>query len=221
VGRSNVTEGAIVTAYQPVPLTTIQQLDPIYVDVQQSTTELLRLKRSLNHGRLNQNGTSQNKVRLILEDETEYPLEGVLQFQDVTVDPTTGSVTLRVLFPNPDGFLLPGMFVRAIVKEGTKEKAVLIPQQTVSRDPRGTPYALIVDAQKKVQQRRLTLARAMGDEWLVEAGLKAGERVIVEGMQKVRPGDSVREVPFGAGGEEDAKPGKAPGPERKSSQGGA
>ena len=131
-------------------LATIQQLDPIYVDVPQSTTELLRLQRRLEEGRLNQDGTNQKKVKLILEDGTAYPLEGTLQFRDVTVDPTTGSVILRIVFPNPNGVLLPGMFVRAVVKEGVNEQAILIPQQAVSRDPKGNPVALIVDADGKV-----------------------------------------------------------------------
>ncbi|MFH1480473.1 MAG: efflux RND transporter periplasmic adaptor subunit [Pseudomonadota bacterium] len=199
VGRSNVTVGAIVTAYQPLALATIQQLDPIYVDVLQSTTELLRLKRNLNHGRLNQNGTNQNKVRLVLEDGTAYPLEGTLQFRDVTVDPTTGSVILRVVFPNPEGVLLPGMFVRAVVKEGVSEQAILIPQQAVSHDPKGNPVALIVDTDGKVHRRMLTLERAIGDKWLVATGLQQGDRVVVEGMQKVRPGASVKVVPFEVG----------------------
>ena len=217
IGRSNVTEGAIVTAYQPMALATIQQLDPIYVDVRQSTTELLRLKRNLNHGRLNQNGKNQNKVRLVLEDGTAYPLEGTLQFRDVTVDPTTGSVILRVVFPNPEDVLLPGMFVRAVVKEGIHEQAILIPQQAVSRDPKGNPFALIVDAEEKVGQRILTLDRAIGDKWLVSAGLAAGDRVVVEGTQRVRPGASVKEVPFeGAGKEGGSKHGQTSQPAPKS-----
>jgi len=196
IGRSNVTEGAIVTAYQPVALATIQQLDPIYVDVPQSTTELLRLKRRLEDGRLKSHGTNQNKVKLTLEDGTAYPLEGMLQFSDVTVDPTTGSVILRVVFPNPEGVLLPGMFVRAVIKEGVKEQAILIPQQGVSRDPKGNPVALIVDAGNKVGQRVLTLDRTIGSKWLVSAGFAPGDRVIVEGMQRVRPGAVVKVIPF-------------------------
>ncbi|HDZ24320.1 MAG TPA: efflux RND transporter periplasmic adaptor subunit, partial [Desulfobacteraceae bacterium] len=199
IGRSSVTDGAIVTAYQPVALATIQQLDPIYVDVPQSTTELLRLKRRLEDGRLKSHGTNQNKVKLTLEDGTAYPLEGMLQFSDVTVDPTTGSVILRVIFPNPEGVLLPGMFVRAVIKEGVKEQAILIPQQGVSRDPKGNPVSLIVDAEGKAQQRMLTLDRAIGDKWLVSAGLAPGNRVIVEGMQRVRPGAAVKVVPFKEG----------------------
>jgi len=199
IGRSNITEGALVTAYQPIPLATIQQLDPIYVDVPQSTTELLRLQKHLKDGRLNHDGTNQNKVKLILEDGTIYSRQGVLQFQDVTVDPTTGSVILRVVFPNPQGVLLPGMFVRAVIKEGVKEQAILVPQQGVSRNPKGEPVALIVDAEDKVQQRMLTLDRAIGNKWLVSSGLKPGDRVIVEGVQKIRPGVSVKVVPFDVG----------------------
>lgn len=198
IGKSNATEGALVTAQQPAPLSSIQQLDSVYVDVPQSTTELLRLKRSLEGGRLNQGGANQRKVKLFLEDGSAYPLAGTLQFRDVTVDPTTGSVILRVVFPNPNGVLLPGMFVRAVVQEGINAQAILIPQQAVSRDPKGNPLVLVVDAGGKVSQRMLTLDRAIGDKWLVTAGLGSGDRVIVEGMQKVRPGASVKAVPFEA-----------------------
>lgn len=198
IGKSNVTEGALVTAQQSTPLSTIQQLDSVYVDVPQSTTDLLRLKRSLEGGRLSQGGASQKTVKLILEDGSAYPLGGTLQFQDVTVDPTTASVILRVVFPNPKNVLLPGMFVRAVVQEGIKEQAILVPQQGVSRDPKGNPVAMVVDAGEKVSQRTLTLDRAIGDKWLVTAGLASGDRVIVEGMQKVRPGAPVKAVPFEA-----------------------
>lgn len=194
IGRSSVSEGAIVTAYQPVALATIQQLDPIYVDVNQSTAELLRLKRRLEEGRLDQNGESQNKVRLILEDGMVYPQEGTLKFRDVTVEPSTGSVTLRVLFPNPEGLLLPNMFVRARIREGVNPQAILIPQQAVSRDTKGNPTVLVVDAESKVQQRMLTLDRAIGDQWVVLAGLAPGDRVVTEGLQKVRPGSQVEVV---------------------------
>jgi len=206
IGKSSVTDGALVTAYQPVALATIQQLDPIYVDVPQSTSELLRLRRNLEGGRLNHDGTNQRKVRIILEDGTTYQQEGTLQFQDVTVDPTTGSVILRAVFPNPEGVLLPGMFVRGVAKEGVSEQAILISQQAVSRDPKGNPMALIVDANAKVQQRMLTLDRAIGDKWLVTSGLAPGDRVIVEGLQKVRPGVPVKEVPFDAGQKSGAGP---------------
>ncbi|MEI7450199.1 MAG: efflux RND transporter periplasmic adaptor subunit [Desulfomonile sp.] len=196
IGKSNVTDGALVTAYQPLALATIQEIDPIYVDVPQSTSELLRLKRRLEEGHLNQDGPNQKKVKLTLEDGAAYPFNGTLQFRDVTVDPTTGSVILRVVFPNPEGVLLPGMFVRAVVKEGTNEHAILIPQQAVSRDPKGNPVTLIVDGEGHVQQRMLTLDRAIGDKWLVSSGLSPGDRVIIEGMQRLRPGASVSVVPF-------------------------
>lgn len=192
IGRSNVTDGALVTAYQPLPLATIQQLDPIYVDVTQSTAELLRLNRRLQDGRLNREGTDQNKVKLLLEDGTTYPQEGTLQFREVTVDPTTGSSILRIIFPNPERVLLPGMFVRAVVKEGIHDQAILVPQQAVARDVKGNPMTLIVGSQDKVQLRPLTLDRAIGDHWLIAAGLNSGDRVIVEGVQKVRPGAVVK-----------------------------
>ena len=196
IGRSEVTEGAIVTAYQPTPLATIQQLDPIFVDVPQSTAQLNHLKRSLNNGSLKDNGT--DKVKIVLEDGAAYSQQGSLKFRDVTVDPTTGSVILRIVVPNPDGILLPGMFVRAIVDEGVNEHAILVPQQAVSRDPKGNPVALVVDAEGKVEQRELSTERAVEDRWLVSSGLAAGDRVIVEGMQKVRPGVAVKAVPFEA-----------------------
>ena len=196
IGKSNVTAGTLVTAHQPLPLATIQQLDPMYVDVPQSTTELLRLQRRLADGSLHRNGHLRNKVRLILEDNTSYPWDGALQFRDVTVNPATGSVILRVVFPNPKGVLLPGMFVRAIVEEGISKDALLLPQQAVSRDPKGNPLTLIVDATGKVQQRMLTIDRALGNQWLVSEGLAPGEQVIVEGIQKVKPGASVKVVPF-------------------------
>ena len=204
IGKSTVTDGAIVTAYQPVALATIQQLDPIYVDVLQSTSELLRLQRRLEDGRLTGGGTNASQVQLILEDGTQYPLEGTLQFRDVSVDPTTASVTLRMVFPNPNGVLLPGMFVRALVKEGVIEQAILIPQQAVLRDPKGNPYVLIVDAGGTAQPRPLALDRAIGDKWLITSGLAPGDRVIVEGLQRVRPGVPVKEVPADAAGKSGA-----------------
>ncbi|MBN1506982.1 MAG: efflux RND transporter periplasmic adaptor subunit [Sedimentisphaerales bacterium] len=209
IGRSNVTDGALVTAYQPVPLATIQQLDPIYVDVPQSTSELLRLNRRLEDGELNRDGTGQNKAQLILEDDTQYSLEGTLQFREVTVDPTTGSFILRIVFPNPQGVLLPGMFVRAVVKEGVSEQAILVSQQAVSRDLKGNPVALIVGADDKVQPRMLTIDRAIGDKWLVSSGLTSGDRVIVEGTQRVRPGAAVKVVPLDAVRKEGSKPADA------------
>jgi membrane fusion protein (multidrug efflux system) len=196
IGRSNVTDGALVAAYQPLALASIQQIDPIYVDVPQSTSELLRLKQRSAKGRIKTGGEGQRKVKLLLEEGTPYPVEGTLEFRDVTVDPTTGSVILRMIFPNPKSILLPGMYVRVVVQEGIAEQAILAPQQGVSRDPKGNPIALIVDSAGKVQQRMMTLDRAIGDKWLVTSGLAPGDRLIVEGLQKVRPGDAVRVVPF-------------------------
>ena len=216
IGTSTVTDGAIVTAYQPVALATIQQLDPIYVDVPQSTTELLRLQRRLKDGQLTLDGTNASKVQLILGDGTAYPFEGTLQFRDVSVDPTTATVILRMVFPNTNGVLLPGMFVRAVVKEGVSDQAILIPQQAVSRDPKGNPVALIVDAAGKVEQRLLTVERTIGDQWLVSSGLTPGDKVIAEGMQKVRPGAAVKEVPLAAGQKPEAIPAKAAQPASKS-----
>jgi membrane fusion protein, multidrug efflux system len=194
-GRSSVTVGALVTAYQPVPLVTIQQLDPIYVDVQQSSAELLRLRRVLSSGQLSRDAHSAGRVHLVLEDGTTYAHEGVLKFQDVTVEPTTGSVTLRMVFPNPDYVLLPGMFVRAIVEEGVDSSAILAPQQGVSRDSRGNALALVLGPEGRVEQRTLELGRALGDRWLVTSGLAAGDQLIVDGLQRVRPGMPARAVP--------------------------
>jgi membrane fusion protein (multidrug efflux system) len=144
-------------------------------------------------------------VQLILGDGTPYPLKGNLQFRDVSVDPTTGSVILRAVFPNPKGVLLPGMFVRAVVNEGINDRAILVPQQAVSRDTKGNPMAMVVGANNRVEPRRLNLDREIGDQWLVSSGLAPGERVIMEGLQKVRPGVEVRAVPFGEGAKQTAK----------------
>lgn len=196
IGRSSITVGAMVTAYQPVPLAVIQQLDPIYVDVTQASADLLRLRRSVESGTLKHDGRSQRQVGLRLEDGTPYSLKGTLQFQDVTVDPTTGSVMLRMVFPNPVQVLLPGMFVRAVIEEGINERALFVPQQAVSRDPKGNPIALIVDENNQVALRALELDRAIGDRWLVTKGLSPRDRVIVEGSERIRPGAAVRAVPF-------------------------
>ncbi len=195
IGRSAVTMGALVTAYQPTSLAVIQKLDPIYVDVTQATSDLLRLKRAAGTGRIT-DGDGSRSVSLILEDGTPYPLEGKLQFRDVSVDPSTGSVTLRMVFPNPDHVLLPGMFVRAVVEEGVMQNAVLAPQQGVSHDVRGDAVAWVVGPDGKVEQRHLEVDRAIGDRWLVTSGLAAGDQVIVEGLQNVRPGMTVKAVPF-------------------------
>ncbi len=195
-GRSTVTVGALVTAYQPTALVVIQDLDPIYVDVTQASADLLSLRRGLASGRLKRAGPVESKVRLLLEDGTPYPREGTLQFRDVTVDPTTGSVTLRMVFPNPDATLLPGMFVRASVEEGVLEKALLAPQQGITRDPKGNASAMVVGATGKAEKRTIEADRAIGDRWLVTSGLSDGDQVIVEGLQKIQPGDPVKPVPF-------------------------
>ncbi len=196
IGKSNFTEGALVTAYQAQELTRIQQLDPIYVDIPQSTKELRELEKRLEQGRLKYAGKEQNKVKLILEDGTAYPIEGTLQFKDVTVDPTTGSVTLRAIFPNPKGVLLPGVFVRAVIREGINKKAILVPQQVVFRDTKGNPFVYIVDKENKVQIRPIQVDRAIGDRWLVSEGLQVGEQVVIEGVQRIMPGAQVKPVPY-------------------------
>lgn len=195
IGRSNVTEGALVTAHQPLALATIQQLDPMYVDVSQSTAEVLRLQRQMREGQLVLNGNDQRQVKLLLDDGTKYPYHGQLQFRDVTVDPSTGSVNLRIVFPNPGDMLMPGMFVRAIVPEGSRTSALLIPQQAVLRDPRGNPLALIINKEEKVEQRALVLDRAIGSQWLVSSGLVPGERIIIERSQMLKPDMPVKAFP--------------------------
>jgi membrane fusion protein, multidrug efflux system len=194
-GKSSVTVGALVAAYQPAPLVVVQQLDPIYVDVTQSSADLLRLRKGLASGQLKQ---AQSKVKLLLEDGTPYARDGRLQFRDVTVDPTTGSVVLRMVFPNPDGTLLPGMFVRAVVEEGAREKAILAPQQGVTRDAKGNASALVVGSDGKVEVRQIVVDRAIGDRWLVTSGLAEGDQVVVEGQLKIRPGAPVKAVAFGS-----------------------
>ncbi|PKU25699.1 efflux RND transporter periplasmic adaptor subunit [Telmatospirillum siberiense] len=208
VGRSSVTEGALVTTGQATSLATVQQLDPIYVDVTQSSTDILRLRRELADGRLQKAADGQAVARLILEDGSEYPEVGKLLFSEVTVDTGTGSVTLRAVFPNPKRLLLPGMFVHARLEEGVSDNTLLVPQQGVSRNQRGEPTALVIGADDKVEMRVLKVDHTIGDKWLVTDGLKAGDRVIVEGLQKVRPGAPVRAVPAGntAAGQTGAAP---------------
>jgi membrane fusion protein (multidrug efflux system) len=197
IGLSSVTNGALVTASQAAPLATIQSLDKVYVDVTQSATDLLLLKQNIARGRMKKDG-DQAKVKLILEDGTPYPLTGTLKFSDVTVDQSTGSVTVRTVFPNPKEVLLPGMYVRAILEEGVADNAILVPQQGVTRDQSGNATALVVDDSGKVELRILKVGRTIGDKWLVEGGLKPGERVIVEGTQKAKPGTVVKAVPASA-----------------------
>ncbi len=191
IGRSSVTEGALVNNGQTDAMATIQQLDPIYVDVTQSSVELLELRRELESGRLQKSGENSAAVKLTLEDGSQYKLDGKLEFSEVSVDPTTGSVTLRAVFPNPDHTLLPGMFVRAQLQAGVNAAAILAPQQGVTRDLKGTPTALVVGADNKVELRQLKASRTVGSQWLIEDGLKAGDRLITEGLQYVRPGVQV------------------------------
>ncbi len=199
IGRTHVRTGSLVTAYQPQSMATVQQIDPIYVDVVQSSAELLRLRRAFASGRIRTESREGRKVRILLEDGTPYPLEGTLQFADVTVDATTGSFSLRILVPNPDQVLLPGMFVRAVLQEGIAEEAILAPQQGVSRNPKGEPVALVAGPGDRVESRLLAIDRAVGSQWLITSGLEAGDRLIVEGMLRVRPGMTVRAVPLDSG----------------------
>ena len=189
---SSVTAGALVTADQATPLTTIQQLDPLNVHVTQSSAELLRLKRELASGRLTRGKADEAPIRLLLEDGSVYPQPGRLTFSGVTVDSGTGSVTLRAVVPNPDRLLMPGMYVRAVLQEGVAEDALLVPQQGVTRAPDGSASAVVVGEQDKLVKRPVVIGRAVGNRWLVIDGLKAGDRVLVEGSQRARVGDVVR-----------------------------
>ncbi len=211
IGKSSVTVGALASAYQGVALATIQQIDPIFVDVVQSNADLLRLRSSLESGRLKHDG-AQNKVKLILEDGSTYPITGTIQFRDFSVEPSTGAVTLRMVFANPREVLLPGMFVRAVVEEGVRQNAILVPQEAVNRDPKGTPYAWVVGADNKIERRTLELERALGNQWLVLSGLAAGDRVVVEGGQRVRAGVPVRPVPAKAAPDQATQNPAAPAP---------
>ena len=191
IGTSSVTVGALVTANQTTALATIRTLDPIYVDLTQSSTQLLKLRALLEQQGIKQGST---KLALKLEDGSVYKQNGTLQFQEIAVDESTGSVTLRATFPNPDGVLLPGMYVRTLVDEAVNSAAILVPQQAIQRDPKGNATALIVTADNKVEKRVVVTERSIGDTWLVNSGLNAGDRVIVEGVNKVRVGDVVRVV---------------------------
>jgi membrane fusion protein (multidrug efflux system) len=201
IGKSFITTGALVTSGQSSPLATIQQLDPIYIDFTQSSVERLKLIQELDRGQIKQGNSDEAKIRLLLEDGSSYPEEGILKFSDVTVDPSTGSVTLRALFPNPHNLLLPGMFIRGIVQEGIQEQGILIPQQGVTRNPAGEAMVMLVGAEDKVEPRVIKVDRTIGSDWLVNEGLQAGDRVIMEGFQRARPGTQVKVVPFGAGPE--------------------
>lgn len=190
IGKSSVTEGALVTNGQATALATVQQLDPIYVDVTQSSSDFMRLKQQTS---LQKGDTS--SVELLMENGQPYPLKGTLQFSDVTVDESTGSITLRALFPNPQHMLLPGMFVRARIDEGTQPDAILVPQQGVTRTPRGDATVLVVNEKNQVESRTVVAPQTIGDRWLITEGLKNGDRVIISGLQKVRPGVTVVAIP--------------------------
>ncbi len=186
IGKSLVTQGALVTANQADAMATVQQLDPVYVDLTQSSNELLQLRKDFAAGRLSQSGNL--PVSIVLEDGSTYPHPGKLAFADVTVDPGTGSFALRVTVPNPDNILMPGMYVRALVGNGVRQNAILVPQQGIARDPKGNTSAMVVDKDGKVALRPVSVSRTVGDKWLVEDGLAAGDRVIVAGLQKIQPG---------------------------------
>jgi len=195
IGPTQVTDGALVTERQQQPLARITQLDPIYVDIQRSVSQLRRLRQLMEQGKLEQTDSGAAKVALVLPGGGTYEHPGELEVSDITVDPDTSSVTLRAVLPNPDHELLPGMYVRARVSEGMRRSAILAPQQGVGRNPRGEPTALVVAADDTVERRELKVSRAVDSFWLVEAGLEAGDRLIVSGLQKISPGDEVRPVP--------------------------
>ena len=197
IGKAKVTEGALVTAGEATQLATIQQLDPIYFDFTQSSTEMLRLKREMEAGKLKSTAPGQAKVTLLLEDGSVYSQEGKLIFSDVTVDPTTGMVTMRAEFPNPHGMLLPGMFARAKLEQAVDEGAITIPQRAVTRNPDGTGTVFVVADGNKVEPHIVKTTNAIGNKWLVTSGLKSGDVVVLEGFQKIRPGATVVPVPFG------------------------
>ena len=190
IGKSSVTEGALVSNGQATALATVQQLDPIYVDVTQSSNDFLRLKQELADGSLKQ-ADGKAQVKLLMDNGKEYSQPGTLEFSDVTVDETTGSITLRAIFPNPNDSLLPGMFVRARLDEGVNNNALLVPQQGITRNPRGDATAMVIGADNKVELRTVTTTQAIGDKWVVTDGLKSGDKVIVTGLQKIKPGVQV------------------------------
>jgi membrane fusion protein (multidrug efflux system) len=194
VGISQVTEGAYVQAGQATLMTTIQQIDPIYVDLTQSSVQGLQLRRDIASGKVKISGPHQAKVTVFLEDGTEYPVIGSLQFTDITVDQNTGSVTVRALVRNPNYVLLPGMFVRARIDEGVDDSALLVPQSAVTHNPQGQATTLVVGADNKVVSRTIQATRVFGSNWVVEGGINAGEKVIVSGIQRAQPGALVRTV---------------------------
>ncbi len=196
IGKSDVTVGALVASNNIIPLATIHQIDPIFVDVTQSSAAFLRLKRNVTDGLIKKSNTSVPNVKLFFEDESAYPIEGEVKFRDLRVDHSTGSFILRIVFPNPEYTLLPGMYVKALIQEGIAENAILIPHQAVSRNAKGEPVAYIVNSTDKVEERTLIIDRSIGETWFVKSGLNSGERLIMEGFQRIRPGSSVKVVLF-------------------------
>lgn len=194
IEQSTVTPGALVVAQQSTALTTVQQLDPIYVDVTQSSVDLLRLRKELSSGKIKRSDGDTASVKIVLEDGSIYAQKGKLEFSGLSVDTGTGMITLRAVVSNPDGILLPGAYVRAVLEEGTTEDAILVPQKAVSRDATGTATSLVLDSGGKVELRLLTVERAVGNNWWISAGLKAGDKLIVDGLQRVRKGDMPRAV---------------------------
>ncbi|UHQ24993.1 efflux RND transporter periplasmic adaptor subunit [Lysobacter sp. 5GHs7-4] len=207
IGKSAVTQGALVTANQTEALAVVQQLDPVHVDISQSSAELLALRKQIAAGTLTEASTP---VTILLEDGSKYPLDGKLAFSEVTVDEGTGSFLLRVVVPNPDNLLMPGMYVRALIGTGVRQNALLVPQQGVTRDPKGGATAMVVNAKGQVEPREIQVGQAIGDKWLVEGGLKAGDKVIVEGLQKIGPGMPVDATEKGAAPAKPAAPAAAP-----------
>ena len=205
IGRSIATTGALVTANQADPLTTIQRLDPIYVDIQQSSVDLLKLRRSLASGTTSPSSAS---IGLTLEDGSTYGISGTLQFAEAMVDASTGTVTLRARFPNPDGLLLPGMYVRAVLSQATVARGMLVPQAGVSRDARGVATVMLVGPGNTAKRTSITAERTIGDTWLVTSGLKPGDRVIVEGLGKIKPDGKIVPVPAGSTPAAGPKPSK-------------
>jgi membrane fusion protein (multidrug efflux system) len=196
IGKSSVTPGALVTASQSTALATIQQLDPIYVDVTQPSASLLKLKQAMARGELAKTGDGAAKVKLLLEDGSAYPLEGRLEFSDITVEQSTGAITVRAVFPNPHADLLPGMYVRAVLQEGVKKDGLLIPQRAVARNSAGKPVAYVVGPDNTLQLRTLETERTMGDQWVVRSGLEPGDQLVVEGLPRARDGEKVKVVPW-------------------------
>ncbi len=204
---SSVTPGALVTANQTAALTTVSQIDPLYVDFTQSSADVLQLKNAMAAGRIQSTGKGEARITIKLDDGSDYAHEGRLQFSGVNVNPNTGSITLRAVVPNPDGLLMPGMYVRATLESGVQEKALLAPQQAVSRDPAGNASVMLVGAQNKLERRRIVTGAAVGNRWEVVSGLAAGDTILVDGSLHAKDGDRITPVPWTPRDENKAVPG--------------